>query len=76
MRCDTFEALTRRAGLLVSYRPLACKLEAEAVSQLRKLYLSYKLPFFWETAREMKSSSIQSALTYLRAWVRSAEKPP
>ena len=41
----------------------------EAGSHLRKLYLSYKLPFFWETAREMKSGSIQSALTYLRVGV-------
>ena len=57
----------------MSYRPLANSTD-EAGSHLRKLYLSYKLPFFWETAREMKSSSIQSALTYLRVGVRVAEE--
>ena len=46
--------------------------EADAVSNLRKLYLSYKLSFF-EGAREMTSSIIQSALAFLRVGVRTAE---
>ena len=49
--------------------------EADAVSNLRKLYLSYKLSFF-EGAREMTSSIIQSALAFLCVGVRSAEESP
>ena len=55
------------------YRPLAT-IATEAVSQLRKLYLSYNLPFFWEMAREITSSFIQSALAFLCLRMRAAEE--
>ena len=40
-----------------------------------ELHLSYKLSF-WEMAREITSSTIQSALTFLCVGVRYAEKSP
>ena len=47
--------------------------EADKVSHLRKLYLSYNLPFFWEVVREIKSNITQSGLASLSVRVLASE---